>query len=261
MEEKNVLNKIKENPFGIADIKNPSEEMKLIAVKSNGLAYKYLSRNESHEVKKTAILSNPLCVEYMEDLEDDLAILAVKNLWNSLKLIKNPSKKVIEEAVNTKGWALQYVENPWEELCISAVKKDYDAIKYINEPSEAIQLAAVNSYFGAIKFIKNPTIEVKRQSIRLNAESINYISSYDLDEVKLFIKDNFKVVKYLYDSIDVDLVVEVLMEKMAEENIDEQYVRDYISLEILEMDKVNFIREYGSKNAKKSLVKVMLETN
>ena len=38
------------------------------------------------------------------------------------------------------------------------------------------------------------------------------------------------------------------------EYIDEKYIKDFLELEILEMDKINFIREYGSKKAKVLLV-------
>ncbi|MGL4772691.1 MAG: DUF4116 domain-containing protein [Clostridium sp.] len=261
METKNILNKLRENPFGIGDIENPTEEMMKVAVKSNGLAIRYINGEVAEGIKRAAILSNPLCIEYIEGLSEDLGILAVKNLWNSLKLIKNPSRKVIEEAVKTKGWALQFVSNPWEELCIEAVKKDYDAIKYIENPTEGVQIEAIKSYWGAIKFIKNPTLKAKVEAIKSDEESINYIANYDLDELKLFIMGNLKVVKYIYESIDVELVVEVLMEKIAQEDIDGNYIKEFLSLEILEMDKINFIKEYGSKKAKRELVKYKLETN
>ncbi|MGL5148991.1 MAG: hypothetical protein ACRC7N_00255 [Clostridium sp.] len=261
MNEKNILNKLRENPFGIENIENPSNEMKLIAVKSNGLAIRYIKGELGEDIKREAIISNPLCVEYINDLSEDLLVLAVKNLWNSLKLIKNPSNRVIEEAVKTKGWALQFVNEPWEELCVTAVKRDYDAIKYISNPSERVQLEAINTHWGAIKFIKNPTLASKIAAIKGDEESINYIANYDLDELKIFMKENLRVVKYIYESIDVELVVEVLMEKFKDENTEYEYIREFINLEILEMDKINFIREYGSKKAKRELVRLKLEMN
>ena len=41
---------------------------------------------------------------------------------------------------------------------------------------------------------------------------------------------------------------------VRKEEISRDYIKDFLELEILEMDKINFIREYGSKNAKKYLV-------
>ena len=145
-------------------------------------------------------------------------------------------------------------KNPSEELQILAVSKDYDAIKYIENPSENVQLAAIENYYAAIKFIKNPSLKAKIKAIILNGEAINYISNYDLDDIKIFIHENINVVKYIYESIDVELVIEVVKEKIKDENIEKKYIEDFLELEILEMDKINFVREYGSKNAKKLLV-------
>ena len=72
--------------------------------------------------------------------------------------------------------------------------------------------------------------------------------------MKLFIKDNINVVKYIYESIDPELVVEVLIEKLNEGDMTREYMMDFLDLEILEMDKISFIKEYGDKETKKLLV-------
>ena len=92
------------------------------------------------------------------------------------------------------------------------------------------------------------------KAIISNGEAINYISNYDLDDVKVFIYENINVVKYIYESIDVDMVVDIVKQKIKDENIEKKYIEDFLELEVLEMDKINFVREYGSKNAKKLLV-------
>ena len=137
---------------------------------------------------------------------------------------------------------------------ILAVRKDYDAIKYIKETSEEVNLEAIENYWGAIRYISNGSLNVKRAAVAKNEEAINYISSYDLDELKVLIGENINVVKYVYDSIDADLVVEVLIEKLKNEDIDSEYMKNFFKLEILDMDKINFIRERGSKKAKMLLV-------
>ena len=72
--------------------------------------------------------------------------------------------------------------------------------------------------------------------------------------MKLFIKDNINVVKYIYESIDPELVVEVLIEKLNDGDMTREYMMDFLDLEILEMDKISFIKEYGDKETKKLLV-------
>ncbi|OOM16420.1 hypothetical protein [Clostridium saccharobutylicum] len=253
MEKENILLKLKSNPSYIKELSEADEELKLLIVKDNGNNIKYI-KNPSKEVQKEAIKSTPLSIQYIENVNEEIGILCVRTLWNSLELINNPSETIIEEAVQTKGWAIQFVKNPSEKLQILAVNKDYDAIKYITNPSEIVQLKAIENYYAAIRFIKNPTLKAKIKSIKSNGEAINYISNYDLDELKIFISENINVVKYIYESIDVETVVEVLMEKVKNETIEKKYIEDFLELEILDMDKINFIREYGSKNAKKILV-------
>ena len=170
------------------------------------------------------------------------------------RYISVKTHRVIEEAVRTKGWAIQFVDNPSEDLQMIAVSRDYDAIKYIKDPSENVQLEAIKTYYAAIKFINKPTVKAKIEAVKINGEAINYINNYDFDEIKLFIEANINVVKYIYDSIEIDLVIEVLVNLVKKDNISRRYIRDFLELEILEMDKINFIREYGSKNAKKFLV-------
>lgn len=251
------LKKIYQDPLSIRNIDNPTEEQCIVAVKKNGMVIKFI-KNPTFTVIKEAIINNPLSVEYVEEVPEELGILAVKLLWNSIKYIEPLTDNIMKEAVNSKGWAIQFIKNPSEELQISAVNKDYDAIKYIKDPSEEVQLAAVKNYWGAIRFIDNPTLEVRRAAIIANEESINYIMNYDIDELKIFIGDNIKILKYLYESLEIELVIEVLTEKIGKSNIDKKYMRDFLELEILEMDKVNFVKEQGSKEAKKALVDYML---
>lgn len=111
---------------------------------------------------------------------------------------------------------------------------------------------------GAIKFIDDPTLEIKRLAIKSNEESINFISNYDLDDLEIFIADNIKVVKYLCGSIEPETVVKVLIKKLDDDDFTEEYIKDFLNLEVLEMDKIKFIWECGNKRARKILVDYML---
>ena len=253
MKDKSLLKQVIDNPRIFENIKDPSDEVIMTALSRDGNNIKFV-KNPTYEQKKTAIRSMPLAIQYINNLEEELQILAVKLLWNSLKYIDNPSYKVKMEAVKTRGWAIQYIDNPDEELAEIAVKKDYDAIKYIKNPSKDVQLSAIGSYFGAIKFIKSPQLDIKRAAINLDEEAINYIDSYDENELKIFIRDNINVLKYAYDTIEPEEVVEILIDKLKEDEFSKEYMKNLLDLEILEMDKIRFIWEYGNKRTKKLLV-------
>lgn len=153
---------------------------------------------------------------------------------------------------------MQFIDKKTEELCVIAVSRDYDAIQYIENPSEDVQMRAVKQYWGAIKYIKNPSILVMREAVKREAEAINFINGYDYDDMKYFIYDNINSLKYIYESIDIDVVLDVLKEKFSSESIDREYIVDFYNLEILDMDKIEFIKEWGSKNTKKLLVDYIL---
>lgn len=49
-------------------------------------------------------------------------------------------------------------------------------------------------------------------------------------------------------------MLKLLKKKFKMKILKKKYIEDFLELEILEMDKINFVSEYGSKNAKKLLV-------
>ena len=91
-------------------------------------------------------------------------------------------------------------------------------------------------------------------AIKSNEEAINFIVNYDLDDLEVFIGDNINVVKYLCGSIEPETVVKVLIKKLEDDDFTEKYIKDFLNLEVLEMDKIKFIWECGNKRAKKILV-------
>lgn len=252
MDREAILAKLNNDPAYIKEV-DEDDELKLYIIRNNGTNIKYIN-NPNKNMQEEAIKKTPLAIKYIKNLDEEVAIMCVKSSWNTLEYIDNPSDRVISEAIKAKGWAIQFVKNPSDNLKLLAVSKDYDAIKYINDPCEEVQIRAIENYYAAIRFIKSPTLKAKITAVKFNGEAINYMSSYDLDEIKMFINENINVVKYIYESIDVDLVVEVLMTKFKDENIDKKYIEDFLELDILEIDKINFIRQYGSKKAKKALV-------
>ena len=67
-----------------------------------------------------------------------------------------------------------------------------------------------------------------------------------------------KIVKYIYDSLDVSMLYEVLEEKFMSEEVSESYIRDFMELQILDINKVNFIRDHGSRVTKQKLMDYVL---
>jgi len=119
-------------------VKNPSEEMKLAAVKKDRYA-----------------------IEYIKNPSEEVQMVAVKEDGYAIKYIKNPTLEVQIAAVKQTGYAIAYIKNPSEEVQMVAVKNNGSAIRKLNNPSWEVQMAAVEQFPPAIEYIKNPTPEIQ----------------------------------------------------------------------------------------------------
>ena len=97
-------------------------------------------------------------------------------------------------------------------------------------------------------------------AIKKNEAAINFIRNLDSNKIHDFIKANVLVVKYIYNKIDIDELMEVLKEVLSKEDVEEKYVRDFLNCSLIDrngeinIDKIIFIHKYGSKKAKKIAV-------
>ena len=71
---------------------NPSEEVKLEAVKSDGRAIQFIN-NPSEELKMIAVKENGLSIEYIRNPSLQIQLEAVKQNIKSIFYIKNPDKE------------------------------------------------------------------------------------------------------------------------------------------------------------------------
>ncbi|MCR3761251.1 hypothetical protein KYB31_19945 [Clostridium felsineum] len=195
------------------------------------------------------IEKNPWLIEKVDNQYEELCILCVKKAWNTLKLIKKPTEKVIENAVKTKGWAIQYVKNPSEKVSLKAIETDWDSIRYIKNPSLKVMIKSVQLNWEAIKYLDNPPFEVKKIAAEKNEESVMYLDNISDDEKKQFIKANIKVLKYIKFEDD-STIKDILIDKLNSNEVERQYVVDFLEIRAIKMDKIKFIHKYGSKKAK-----------
>ncbi len=117
---------------------------------------------------------------------------------------------------------------------------------------------AVENYWSALKYVENPCFEAKLRALEKSEQAITYVGDFTEEELRKYLFVNIKIVKYVYDSLEMDLLMDVLKEKMGQEEVSESYLKDFMELQILDINKVNFVRDYGSKNAKKALMNYVL---
>jgi hypothetical protein len=114
-----VMNILKYTGKFIEVIPNPTDEMKLAAVKSDGM--------------NIGLIIEP---------SPDLIIEALKSNGLAIQLVYNPTKEMKMIAVKQNWEALGYVKNRTAEMCVEAIKGNKDAIKLINNPTDEMKKLA-----------------------------------------------------------------------------------------------------------------------
>lgn len=208
-----------------------------------------MRESKSNEELWNDIKKDPWFIEKIENPDEDMCIYCVENAWNTLKLIKKPSYNVLKAALKAKGWAIQFIKSPSEELQLLAVESDWDSIQYIKDPFESVKIKAIKMNWKAINYIDNTTIEMEIAAVKQNAEAIAYISNITEKKERIFIKENVNSIKYL-NLEDMDIITEALKEKVSEDNIDKQYIADFLKLKSLNINKTKLVYKFGSKKAK-----------
>ena len=57
----------------------------------------------------------------------------------------------------------------------------------------------------------------------------------------------------------MDFIIKTLKTLFENENVDEKYIKDFMELKVLDIDKINFINTYGSKATKQKLIRFVLQ--
>lgn len=209
------------------------------------------------EALKEKIRKNPTFLKELADPSEEIMLYAVGSAWNNLKYFSRATPEVRRAALENKGWAIQYISAPTQEEKMAAVKKDADAIQYISDPDCAVQIEAVATSWNAIRYISAPCPEAKRLAIHKNEQAIAYIGDFSQAELEDYLRLNLNILKYIYDSVEMEELIRILREVFSADPGD-AYIRDFMELKILDMDKIPFMGQYGSKAAKKRLADYVL---
>ena len=93
MDELKLIEIIKNNPNAITFISNPTDEMKLLAIKKNGLLLEYID-NPTREMQELALDNNIRAIRYIEEPTEEMIIKAVKGMLPKNKLSRQIMKNL-----------------------------------------------------------------------------------------------------------------------------------------------------------------------
>lgn len=209
-----ILKMIENNPSIISTIENPTDEMKLLAVRKNGLTLEYI-KNPTEEMKEIAIENNPNAIKYIENPTENMMLKAIEYGWSNLKYIENPTEEAKKLAVSINYEALRYIKNPSYDIESIAIKNNEASISFINLDKEKM-LGFLKANISVIKYIVNKVTNEEVEEVLKDV-----LSKEDVSE------------KYVRDFINSSVIG----------------INSSVNL-----DKILFVYKYGSKKAKKITV-------
>lgn len=184
---------IRRNPWLIAEIPDPSEELQLLAVRRFPNAVKHIE-NPTEKVQIAAVTSDDSkisrnhAIEFIKDPSEAVQLAAVRTNGLSLQHIKDPSPAVIRAAIEQDSNAICYVPDPSEELQVAAVTSNAWSLQCIEDPSPAAIKAAILSHGSAIQITKQPypgmfdDPEIKTAIIRMMLIGLKNNQNYLIDD-------------------------------------------------------------------------------
>lgn len=179
-------------------IKNPSEKLQKLAVRTGPEAIKWI-KNPSEELKKFAVQSNGHVIQHIPNPSEELQLIAVKSAGGALQHLANPSKAVQLAAVQQFGGAIKFVDNPSDDIQVAAVENYAEAIKYIDNPCADAQLAAVQQDGRTIEDILKPTEAVQKAAVEQNGWAIEFINKPSKDVQLAAVQQNGPAIEVIND--------------------------------------------------------------
>ena len=88
MEESRIIKMINNNPSIISTINNPTDEMKLLAIKKDGLTLEYID-NPTIEMQELALDNNIRAIRYIDNPTEEMMIKAVNAGWIGVVVIQS----------------------------------------------------------------------------------------------------------------------------------------------------------------------------
>jgi len=115
--EKNLLARVKKNGGGFAgtEIKHPSTEFLRAAVVIDPFVIRFVS-NQSYDLRLRAVRQNGLALEYVNVPTEEIEIAAMRQNGMAIKFIKNPSRDVQMAAIKQNMNAYKLIARPHKDV-------------------------------------------------------------------------------------------------------------------------------------------------
>ncbi len=150
----NQKNAIEKFPYYLSEVKNQTDELCLIAVKSDPNTLQHV-KNQTDKLCLIAIKFDPNTLRFVKNQTDELCLVAIKSDPNTLRFVKNQTYELCLVAIKSDPNTLRFVTNQTDELCLIAITSDPNVLQYVKNQTEEICLTAVNINPFSFKYIQN----------------------------------------------------------------------------------------------------------
>ncbi|MDB4590943.1 DUF4116 domain-containing protein [Flavobacteriaceae bacterium] len=174
-----VINAIKEDTDYIKNVKEPTEEMQLIAIRQN-----------------------PLILEKIKNPTEKVCLEAIETFPSLIRHIKNPSEKLCFTALNTAlerdDDVFSHIENPTEEMQIIAVRTSISAYKSISSPSEKVSIAFVSipCKCTTLHDVSEQTEAICMAAVRAYSQNLEYAEKQTEEMCLIAVEDDWETLAY-----------------------------------------------------------------
>ena len=169
--ERDQKRKVKENPYNVEYINNPSEEIKILAVKGKAGCITYIN-NPSEALQLQAVKKDGFAIQNIKNPSEKVQLEAVKKTDCVISFIKNPTDRVIREVINNFKYGeninfiLRFIENDIDKkISLSELREmKLEEIKeLIGKNKKEKILKSVINYIGKVQKVLKQKFLKKRK--------------------------------------------------------------------------------------------------
>ena len=188
-EEKALRKLVRNNGLNISNMTDPSETVKLLAVKQNGHAIKFIE-NPTMEMQLAAVHQNATSLEFIPEHTDELYFAALKsrnNAYYAAREFRNPSDAVLKQAFSQNSNTITFLQNPTVQNKIMALVCHAGSYPKVTAKTDAMRFEYIKEHPYSIDAVAKPTAEMCLWIIHNHPKYAREIRKPPTEEIKLLI--------------------------------------------------------------------------
>lgn len=192
---------IKQEPYTIYNYDDPTSDMWKVAVSGNGLLLKDCPYKDNEEIKLAAVRQNGLAIQYISHPDNELQIAAVRTTKEAINCIHNPCHAALMYATGIDQTLVETsIENTVDAEKMHLIENNATAILSIDNPTEAMIEKALSLNGLLIKNFRHTTESEQLTAVRNNAFAIRYIRNPSDDVINAALEKNPGCRKYIHNT-------------------------------------------------------------